>query len=74
MTPKEFCYWLQGFFEMANPKELTPEQTEMVKKHLTLVFINITNPAQPPAFESTKDLEEWYKNILTTDCKAISYC
>lgn len=40
MNEKEFCYWLQGFFEMTNPEELTPEQVKMIRQHLCLVFDN----------------------------------
>lgn len=42
MTPENFCYWLQGFFEIADPKELTPEQLQEVKNHLSLVFNKVT--------------------------------
>lgn len=38
MTPEAFCYWLRGFFEMTDAKELTPEQVRMVHQHLSLVF------------------------------------
>ena len=37
MTPREFCYWLQGFFELADPKELTTAQLRLIEKHLELV-------------------------------------
>ena len=42
MTPEQFCYWLQGFFELSGQTSLTDEQVEMVKKHLQTVFINVT--------------------------------
>ena len=38
MTSRDFAYWLQGLFEVANPESLTKEQTTMVKNHLNLVF------------------------------------
>ena len=41
MTPNEFVYWLQGFFEIsevANVKSLNEAQTQIVKDHLQLVF------------------------------------
>lgn len=37
MNPQNFCFWLQGFMEIANPKELTSEQVQMIKNHLNLV-------------------------------------
>jgi hypothetical protein len=38
MKPSEFCYWLQGYFEIAGVAALSAEQGEMVKRHLALVF------------------------------------
>lgn len=38
MTERDFVYWLQGFFEIANPTSMTPEQVKMVKDHLGYVF------------------------------------
>jgi hypothetical protein len=42
MTSRDFCYWLQGFFELggteAAQKGLTPAQAECVARHLRLVF------------------------------------
>ena len=38
MTPRDFAYWLQGFFEIAGTDELTPDQVRMIKDHLNLVF------------------------------------
>ena len=38
MNSIDFCYWLQGHFEISGSKELTEEQVEIVKNHLNLVF------------------------------------
>lgn len=38
LASDKFCYWLQGFFEMANPEILTLHQVRMIKEHLGLVF------------------------------------
>lgn len=40
MTSINFAYWLQGFFEIGNPKTLNEEQTEMIKNHLKLIFVD----------------------------------
>ena len=45
MTSRDFCFWLQGFFEVSGAKEVTPEQVEMMKKHLNLVFKHEIDPA-----------------------------
>lgn len=46
MKAQEFCYWLQGFFELQNPQSLDLKQTELIKRHLKMVFIHepIANP------------------------------
>ena len=38
MKADNFCYWLQGYFELGATKELTTEQVEMIKRHLAMVF------------------------------------
>jgi len=38
MKPSEFCYWLQGFYEISGESKMTKEQGDMVKRHLALVF------------------------------------
>jgi hypothetical protein len=48
MTSRDFCYWLQGFFEIATLDEgswLDEEQVDKVKKHLNLVFIHEIDPS-----------------------------
>jgi len=38
MKSVEFCYWLQGMFELANPKTLDENQTELIRRHLAMAF------------------------------------
>lgn len=38
MKPDQFCYWLQGLFEVGNPKTLNEKQIQVIKNHLNLVF------------------------------------
>lgn len=38
MTPRDFCMWLHGFFEISGIKTLTEKQLEVVKSHLDLMF------------------------------------
>lgn len=47
MKSVEFCYWLQGLFELGNPHELTPEQTHLIKQHLAMVFVHEIDPSYP---------------------------
>ncbi len=53
MTSRDFCYWLQGFFELdgagdtvatGNPG-LSPKQTAAVRAHLALVFKHEIDPS-----------------------------
>lgn len=45
MEPINFCYWMQGFFELANHNSnsgLSPEQAREIKNHLALVLQKVT--------------------------------
>lgn len=50
MTSRDFCYWLQGYFEVAErggsrPEALSPSQVEAVKAHLAMVFKHEIDPS-----------------------------
>lgn len=47
MKSVEFCYWLQGLFELANPAALDEKQTDLVKRHLAMVFTHEIDPSYP---------------------------
>ena len=56
MTSRDFCYWLQGFFELRDAEPvsegLSAQQTELLRKHLALVFKHEIDPsAGPPALQ-----------------------
>jgi hypothetical protein len=38
MEPINFCYWLQGYFELSDSGELTNDQKQIIARHLQLVF------------------------------------
>lgn len=57
MNSRDFCYWLQGYFEVAGPGPMTEEQVECVKRHLSLVFIHEIDPSFGPA-DKQKPLDE----------------
>lgn len=42
MTPENFCYWLRGLAELSDQKTLNEEQFNTLKRHLELVFDNVT--------------------------------
>lgn len=45
MTSRDFAFWLQGFFEVANPSTIGSKETDMIKKHLNLVFKHEIDPS-----------------------------
>lgn len=51
MTSRDFCYWLQGWFELNETIDhregATPETMAMIKNHLTLVFKHEIDPSLP---------------------------
>lgn len=49
MTSRDFCFWLQGFFELTAEVGMSKEQTEMVKRHLALVFTHEIDPSMGDA-------------------------
>lgn len=44
MTPEQFCYWLQGYFEIGHidTDMMNATQIQVVKEHLNLVFQKVT--------------------------------
>lgn len=38
MSPNDFCYWLQGFFEISGAKTLSENELQVVRDHLSVVF------------------------------------
>lgn len=44
MTSVNFAYWLQGMFELTQPKTLNEEQTALIRQHLNMVFFHEIDP------------------------------
>lgn len=50
MTARDFCYWLQGYFEIAEAPDITVtgmsgKQMELVRRHLSMVFAHDIDPS-----------------------------
>lgn len=46
MHARDFCFWLQGYFELAAGRdELTAEQANTIRNHLALVFKHEIDPS-----------------------------
>jgi hypothetical protein len=69
MKATEFCYWLQGYFEISDafseagltnddgsvvpPEGISPLQTEIIRRHLALVFKHDIDPkAGSPEYQA----------------------
>jgi hypothetical protein len=48
MTSRDFCYWLQGFFEIGQTDAgvgLTGHQKDIIARHLAMVFKHEIDPS-----------------------------
>lgn len=74
MTPEQFVYWLQGFFEISNPESLNVTQTQIIQDHLKLVFKKETpdfrhNPYDPVCDMTGQSFSEELERALKTQKK-----
>ena len=66
MTERDFCYWLQGYFEILDPASeglnipLGARQVQCIQEHLKLVF---QHKATPPA--PTPTPIDWMRRLQT---------
>lgn len=76
MTPENFVYWLQGFFEIdQNVKQLSVYQTKIIKDHLALVLKKETPirfPDLPPLPLSYPLVQPYYQKPDVT-CSGTSF-
>ena len=47
MKATEFCFWLQGLFELAEPKSLDEQQTDLIRRHLAMAFLHDIDKQAP---------------------------
>lgn len=48
MTSRDFCYWLQGYFEIQGEgpyRSLSNDQVDCIKRHLNMVFEHEIDPS-----------------------------
>jgi len=60
VTARDFAYWLQGLFELAKPTTLDAVQTDLIKRHLALVFVHDIDPKAggPEAQKLLQDIHD----------------
>ena len=46
MKASEFCYWLQGYFEVSGSVAIDSQQAAVIQRHLSLVFKHDLDPKQ----------------------------
>jgi len=44
MNTIDFCFWLQGYFEISGDTEISKEQAKIIQNHLNLVFKHEIDP------------------------------
>ena len=44
MKSRDFVYWLQGMFELNPTETLDAKQTELIRRHLAMVFLHEIDP------------------------------
>jgi hypothetical protein len=60
MTSRDFCFWLQGFFELQGTNQaLTIEQVQIIRNHLKLVFLHEIDPS----YSDNKVVQQIFQNI-----------
>jgi len=73
MSSRDFCYWLQGYFEIAESQSgqtlpITFNQIDTIKKHLAMVFKHEIDPSFPNQDELNK-----IHNVPSPDKKDVTY-
>jgi len=70
MTSRDFVYWLQGYFEILDPKgqsgaiPFSAQQSQCVREHLQLVFQHM-KPEVPQPAPATPPID-WLKTYPFT--------
>ena len=63
MKSRDFCYWLQGLFELAEPGTLDEKQVRTIRNHLNMVFFHEIDPSYGGEGVQ-RDLDRLHKGTL----------
>lgn len=71
MTSREFCYWMQGYFEILDVGNagLTVAQVDCIRKHLALVFHHEIDPSAGSA-EHRAELDAIHADVQKASAMA----
>jgi len=83
MTSRDFCYWLQGYFEIKigevwptdeepEPSPLNSLQVQIIKTHLNMVFKHEIDPSFGGP-EKQKELQDIHRGITVKDLQVPGY-
>lgn len=72
MNATEFCYWLQGLFELSDVKSLDERQTDLVRRHLAMAFQHDID--QRPSPEQQAKLNQIHHGPVTRPQDVILRC
>lgn len=68
MNSIDFCFWLQGYFEISNSEDVTPEQVRIIKNHLNLTFKHEIDPLREGETPTpAQELNTIHNSILNND-------
>lgn len=68
MKARDFCFWLQGYFELTHDDApVNVNQKEIIKNHLNLVFKHEIDPAMGPK-KHQDELNKIHDNNITLRC------
>lgn len=64
MTSRDFCYWLQGYFELlgADQGAMTSAQVTAVRAHLAMVFAHEIDPSMGSK-EHREELQDLHDKV-----------
>lgn len=63
MTSRDFCYWLQGYFEVSGITHVGEKEIAIIKNHLNMVFKHEIDPSHGDAAHQ-KMLSDAHKGLL----------
>lgn len=75
MTSRDFCYWLQGYFEIYEVSHtsvgtLNENEIKVIKNHLNMVFKHEIDPSMGPKphQDALSALHQGLSSTIATNC------
>lgn len=70
MISRDFCYWLQGYFEISVVNSLDAKQVGIIRNHLNLVF---EHEIDPSIDGNNKELKKKLQKIHDNESEETTY-